>query len=98
MAAPGVLQRWQRQKRGKSHFLCLGGKSVSHGSSGRRPPPLSDDDADFSFIAARSAFMAVISVERVFNDAKTSARVGSVMAGGGWSGAAEVGDGGGVAF
>jgi hypothetical protein len=33
--------------------------------------PLSDDEADFSFIAAMSAFMVVISLVRDFNMATT---------------------------
>jgi hypothetical protein len=44
---------------------------------------LSDDEADLSFRAAMSAFMAVISVVRDFRDSSTSTMVGSVMAGGG---------------
>jgi len=42
--------------------------------------------------------MVDISVDRVLRDARTSARVGSAMAGDWWTDAAEVGDVGGVGF
>jgi hypothetical protein len=53
---------------------------------------LSDDEADFSFIAAMSAFMVDISVWKDFNISTTSAMVGSAMSD--ELGAAEVEDGG----
>jgi hypothetical protein len=60
---------------------------------------LSDDKADFSFMAAMSAFMVVISLERDFNMTTTSVMVGSLMAAGcGACAVEDCGDGGGLGW